>query len=455
MKRLFGTDGIRGVAGAFPLDQVTVGYIGIALGEEIINSGSQPKVIVGRDTRESGHWIAGGLIHSLCHVGVERVDDVGVITTPGLAFLTRRHQFELGIMISASHNPFEDNGIKIFSKDGFKLSDDREARLEKRIYQLIENRHSLPVSEGVRGLSNGEGIIEDYQSFLLSHFKGELEGYRMGLDVCNGSASSLAPRIFEMLGAGIAVINDTPNGRNINHDCGSLHLQGLIDLVTKLGLDFGVAFDGDADRSIFVDSSGRIFDGDYILHAFSGYFKQQGILRSGKVVGTVMTNFALEKALAEEGLELIRAAVGDKYVLEAMERTGANLGGEPSGHIILRDYHTTGDGILTALQLCEMICDQKVTLKALAEQYRPFPQVLDGLRVRHKIPISEVAPAVRAIENAERELGNSGRVVVRYSGTEPILRIMAEGENPGLVRALVRRLRSELESAFSSDGRRN
>jgi phosphoglucosamine mutase len=449
MKRLFGTDGIRGVAGTFPLDRVTVGYIGIALGEEIMNSGGLPKVIVGRDTRESGGWIAEELIDSICLAGVETVDDVGIITTPGLAFLTRRHQFELGIMISASHNPYEDNGIKVFSKDGFKLSDDRESRLEKRIYELIDSHHGLRASAGRRGRANSEKIAGHYQSFLCSHFKGELGSYRVGLDVCNGSAFMLAPKIFGMLGARITVINDIPNGRNINHGCGSLHLQGLIDLVTGLGLDFGVAFDGDADRSIFVDSQGRIFDGDYVLHALSGYLKQRGVLKSGKVVGTVMTNLALEKALEEKGLELVRAAVGDKYVLEAMESTGANLGGEPSGHIILRDYHTTGDGILTALQLCQVIWDQKVTLNDLTDEYHPFPQTLEGLRVRRKIPISDMALAVRAIEEAEKELGNSGRVVVRYSGTEPILRIMAEGEDRDRVRALVMRLRSELESAFS------
>ena len=449
MKRLFGTDGIRGVAGNFPLDPVTVGYIGTALGEEIMKSGCAPRVIVGRDTRESGGWIAAELIDSLCGARVETVHDIGVITTPGLAFLTRCHQFELGIMISASHNPYEDNGIKVFSKNGFKLSDDQESRLERRIYELITSHRVLRTSTRRQGISNGERLVEDYQSFLCGHFKGELGSFRIGLDVCNGSAFTLAPKIFGMLGAQIAVINDTPSGRNINQGCGSLHIQGLRDLVTRLGLDFGVAFDGDADRSIFVDSLGRIFDGDYVLHALSGYLKRRGMLKSGKVVGTVMTNFALERALAERGLQLIRTAVGDKYVLEAMEDTGANLGGEPSGHIILRDHHTTGDGILTALQLCQVMFDQKVTLNQLTDAYHPFPQTLEGLRVRSKIPISEVAPAVSAIEEAERELGNSGRVVVRYSGTEPILRIMAEGENPDLVRFLVMRLRSKLESVLS------
>lgn len=455
MKRLFGTDGIRGVAGTFPLDQVTVGYVGVALGQDLMKSGPFAKVIVGRDTRESGHWITKVLIDSLVKMGVQKVEEVGVITTPGLAFLTRLHQFDLGMMISASHNPYEDNGIKMFSKDGFKLSDDREFRLEKAIYQLIENHEPLPTSTPGQGVANGERIAEDYQSFLLGHFKGSLESYRIGLDACNGSAFSLAPEIFRRLGAKVVVINDAPNGRNINHGCGSLHLRGLIDLVTRLHLDLGVAFDGDADRAIFVDSWGKIFDGDYVLHAFSRYLKRKGVLRSGKVVGTIMTNLALEKALAEQGLELIRAAVGDKYVLEAMQSTGANLGGEPSGHIILSDYHTTGDGILTALKLCEMMLNEKVSLRELADEYSPFPQVLDGLRVRKKIPISDVASAMRAIENAERELGNSGRVVVRYSGTEPILRIMAEGENPELVGALVIRLRSQLETAFASNGTRS
>ena len=450
MKKLFGTDGIRGIAGAFPLDPSTIGYIGMALGEELIKSSSSRRLVIGRDTRESGRWIAETLIRSLLGTGVQTVDDVGVITTPGLAFLARVHDFELGVMISASHNPYEDNGIKVFSSDGFKLSDGRESQLEKRIDQLIRSRESLPSSVPEQVLSQSEGLIEDYCSFLREHFKGDLRACRIGLDVCNGSAFSIAPSIFAALGARPVIINDTPNGRNINQDCGSLYVGGLVELVTRRGLDLGIAFDGDADRAIFVDPSGRIFDGDYVLHAFSHYLKRQGTLRSGKVVGTVMTNFALEKALAEEGLTLVRAAVGDKYVLEAMQNTGANLGGEPSGHVILSDYHTTGDGILTALKLCEMMSMEQVSLRELAEAYQPFPQVLDGLRVREKIPISDLAGAATAIKNAEQELGNSGRLVVRYSGTEPILRIMAEGENSEQIKTLATRLRGELERAFAS-----
>ena len=450
MKKLFGTDGIRGVAGAFPLDPSTIAYIGMALGEELMRSGSSHNLVIGRDTRESGQWITEILVRCLLATGVRTIDDVGVITTPGLAFLTRAHGFELGVMISASHNPFEDNGIKVFSSDGFKLSDARESQLEKRIDSLIERREPLPSGARQQILSDGETLVDNYCAFLKGHFKGDLRRYEVGLDVCNGSAFSIAPKIFQGLGARLVVINDTPDGRNINRDCGSLHVQGLIELVTSCGLDLGIAFDGDADRSIFVDSCGRIFDGDYVLHAFSCYLKRQGTLKSGKVVGTVMTNLALEKALAREGLTLVRAAVGDKYVLETMQRTGANLGGEPSGHIILRDYHTTGDGILTALKLCEMMSREGLSLRQLAGAYQPYPQVLVGLRVQKKIPISDVAGAVEAIRNAEQELGDSGRLVVRYSGTEPILRIMAEGEDSGAIQALTARLRDELENVLSS-----
>ena len=451
MKRLFGTDGIRGVAGTSPLDQVTVRCVGIALGEEIVSSGHPPRVVVGRDTRESGSWIAEALISALCGAGVDKVHDVGVITTPGLAFITRCYGFELGIMISASHNPYRDNGIKIFSKDGAKLTDARESKLENRICELVSC--GLPCLAPERNQGHySQDLIEKYQSFLCSHFEGKLDGFQIGLDLCNGSAFRLAPKIFEMLGAKTTVVNNTPNGRNINEGCGSLYPQGLAALITGRHLHFGVAFDGDADRSIFVDSRGRLFDGDYVLHALSGYFKERGLLKSKKVVGTVMTNLALEKALEAKGLELVRTAVGDKYVLDAMESTGANLGGEPSGHIILRDYHTTGDGILTALQLCQVMCDLNVCLDDLADEYHPFPQTLEGLRVRRKIQISDLPAARKAIEEAERELGNSGRVLVRYSGTEPVLRIMAEGEDADEVNALVMRLRSRLEVAFSTIG---
>jgi len=450
MKKLFGTDGIRGVAGTFPLDPGTVGYIGLALGETLLSSGNPRRVIVGRDTRESGEWITDKLINILVACGIRDMHNVGVITTPGLAFLTRLHQFDLGIMISASHNPYQDNGIKIFSKDGFKLSDELEADLERSIYGLIENQRPLPAINPKSTIPNSQELIRDYRAFLENHTRTDLTSFEIGLDLCNGSAFSIAPQVFRELGANLKLINHTPNGRNINDGCGSLHLEGLIDLVRESDLDFGVAFDGDADRSLFVTSSGRVFDGDFVLYAFSRYFRQNGQLKSRNVVGTVMTNFALENVLHKDGLQLLRAGVGDKYVLEEMIKVGANLGGEPSGHVILRDYHTTGDGILTALKLAEILLKESSSLDELANGFHPFPQVLEGMQIRQKIPISESPEVLRAVENARGQLGGSGRIIVRYSGTEPILRIMAEGENIEQVKRFVAELRSQLEDIFSS-----
>ena len=454
MKKLFGTDGIRGVAGTFPLDPGTVGYIGLALGEILTKSGNAGRVVVGHDTRESGEWITGKLISSLTGCGILDIHNVGVITTPGLAFLTRLHQFDLGVMISASHNPYQDNGIKIFSRDGFKLSDELEADLERSIYGLIESQRLAPAIELKNISHRNQELIQDYRTFLINQAKTQLTSFEIGLDVCNGSAFSIAPEVFRELGANLRLINDAPNGRNINDGCGSLHLESLIDLVSRFSLDFGVAFDGDADRSLSVTPSGRVFDGDFVLYAFSRYLRQTGQLKSGSVVGTVMTNFALEKALQEEGLELLRAPVGDKYVLEEMIRAGSNLGGEPSGHVILRDYHTTGDGILTTLKLAEILLKKSLSLDEVAKGFRPFPQVLDGIRIRQKVPLSESPEVLRVVEKTRSQLGSAGRIVVRYSGTEPILRIMAEGENLDHVKRLVAELKSRLlEILFSYDAR--
>jgi len=450
MKKLFGTDGIRGVAGTFPLDSKTVSYIGLALGDELSRSDNKGRVILGRDTRESGEWITQRLINSFAASGIRVICDVGVITTPGLAFLTRSHQFDLGVMISASHNPYEDNGIKVFSRDGFKLSDLRELDVESKVQELIHCEKPIPVSKPLKEFCGAEQLVQDYVAFLAHPFRGSLSSFQVGLDVCNGAAYSIAPQVFERLGATVELINQNPNGRNINQNCGSLHLEGLRDLVRVSKLSFGVAFDGDADRCICVTPSGKIFDGDYTLYAFSHYLRKKGELRSDKIVGTVMTNFALEKALEREGLRLVRAAVGDKYVLDEMRSVSANLGGEPSGHIILSDYHTTGDGILTAVKLAELLSSERLCLDELANGFHPFPQVLDGLRVRRKVPIDYLPEALRLIEEAENELRGSGRVVIRYSGTEPLLRIMAEGENYSQIKTLVSQLKLNLEAIFSA-----
>ncbi len=448
MKKLFGTDGIRGEAGCFPLDEKTVCAIGLALAE----FGSAPgagRILIGRDTRESGPWIAHRLSQGLACGGVAAIHDLGVMPTAGLAYLTRARGYDLGIMISASHNPYRDNGIKLFSGQGSKISDDREIEIERGI-ESWSTAPEVSACRGSAGPDKRESLASDYLDFLSRQAGTRLAPLRLGLDVCNGAAYLLAPRLFRRLGAEVTVINDRPDGRNINRNCGSLHLKGLTRAVTANSLDLGVAFDGDADRALFVTGSGKCLDGDHVLYALSRHRKANGALAGGQVVGTIMTNLALEKALIREGIPLIRTPVGDRHVLQAMQASGAVLGGEPSGHIILGDLHSTGDGLLTAVKLAELVVRHGESLDDLVAGYRPFPQVLDGLRVSRRIPIDQSPELSRLIGEARAQLSDSGRMVVRYSGTEPLLRIMAEGREPAQVQAAVDKLKHEAAQFFNS-----
>ena len=439
MRKLFGTDGIRGVAGEAPLDEHTLLRIGSALVEEWKQKGTKPRVILGRDTRASGEWIASILVRSMMASGIDEAADVGVISTPGLAYLTRHCGFDLGIMVSASHNPYQDNGIKIFGKDGFKLTDAEELEMERLIEELPP-RH--PAEIAPLRVESGQ-LVQEYIAFLKGQTKASLGSLRIGLDVCNGSAHAIAPQVFRELGALVSTINDTPDGKNINLNCGSLHLSQLISLVKEGKLDLGVAFDGDADRSLFVTPSGRVFDGDFVLFALAVHFQNHQQLRANKVVGTIMSNYALEQTLKKHGIEFLRASVGDRYVLELMTEAGASLGGEPSGHVILLDSHTAGDGILTAVKLAEILVGARATLDDLADEFHPYPQVLDGLKVRKKVPL-DIPAIAELIKSAERRFGDSGRLVIRYSGTEPLLRIMAEGPDATKVKSVVGELKAGL-----------
>jgi len=442
-RRLFGTDGIRGEAGFFPLDQETVKKVGAALAVSMHNGGRPLRVAIGRDTRESGVWIATTLLDALASWDVAAVWDLGVITTPGLAFLTRRHEFDLGVMISASHNPYQDNGIKVFDKNGAKLSDEKELEVEHLVFNG-ELSSSSVIRQGRRGrIVHAEDRSDEYVAFLVSQAESDLSLFRVGLDVAHGAAYSIAPRVFRQLGAKVYVVSDQPDGKNINEDCGSLHLNRVRRLVKEEGLDYGIAFDGDADRSLLVTANGDVFDGDFILYALSQALIESGQLKANCVVGTVMTNFALELALKQRNVRLVRAAVGDRYVLEEMGKAGANLGGEPSGHIILRDLHTTGDGCLTAVMMARLVAARKTRLEALGKGFQPFPQILEGLRVKHKIPLEDSPAMIALILAAEGRLQGAGRVVVRYSGTEPLLRIMAEGKDAALVQELVEGLKRD------------
>ncbi len=449
MKRLFGTDGIRGVAGSFPLDEKTVGAIGLALGDFIGRLAGGGRGLLGRDTRESGPWISNRLGQALAHRGVTTVHDLRVIPTAGLAYLTRAHRYDLGIMISASHNPYRDNGIKLFCQEGFKLSDDLELEIERGIESWM-GTSAISASRSSSGPGHRERLVADYLNFLGELAGNSLEPLRIGLDVCHGAAFVIAPQLFRRLGAAVTVINDRPDGRNINRNCGSLHLERLIQTVKANRLDLGVAFDGDADRALFVTGSGQCLDGDHILYALARDWKAKGTLVKGQVVGTIMTNLALEKTLAAEGIELTRTPVGDKYVLEAMQTSGATLGGEPSGHIILGNPHTTGDGILTAVKLAELLVRRRVSLDDLVAGYRPYPQVLDGLRVSRKVPLDQSPELSRLIGEAQARLANSGRMVVRYSGTEPLLRIMAEGRDMSQLKTVVETLKAEASRFYNS-----
>lgn len=450
MRKLFGTDGIRGVAGEAPLDEHTLVRIGSALVEEWKQKGTKPRVILGRDTRASGEWIAEILVRSMVASGIDKAADVGVISTPGLAYLTRHCGFDLGIMVSASHNPYQDNGIKIFGKDGFKLTDAQELEMERLIEELPP-RHPAEIAPS---RVDSAQLVQEYITFLKGQTEASLVSLRIGLDVCNGSAHAIAPQVFRELGASVEVINDQPDGKNINLNCGSLHLSQLASLVKDRGLDLGVAFDGDADRSLFVTPKGKVFDGDHVLFALARHLQGQQRLPKNRVVGTIMSNYALEQILKERGIELLRAAVGDRYVLEKMQEYGSILGGEPSGHVILLESHTAGDGILTAVKLTEILVKNRSSLDELTSDFRPYPQFLDGLKVRQRIPLENPAIA-ELIQDAEKRVGESGRLVIRYSGTEPLLRIMAEGPDGPMVRSVVDDLKvglGEVITALSSSG---
>ena len=421
-KQLFGTDGIRGEAGVYPLDHATIYAAGAALGERAQAGAASPEFLIGADTRESSGWIAELMAAGLASRGA-RVRYAGVITTPGLAYLTRIGPFAAGVMISASHNPYQDNGIKVFGHNGFKLPDEAEHAIERDILRL-RDRDFEPRPDS---LAIDEGMDQLYLDYLASTASVRFDGVKVALDCGNGAAYSLGPALFRRLGADVSVVCAEPNGRNINLDCGALHLEALRRTVLAAGSDYGVAFDGDADRAIFVARGGKIVDGDAVLLAAARALKADGKLPGSVVVSTVMANLGLEKALERSGIRMVRTAVGDKYVLEEMERLGAPLGGEQSGHIIFREYATTGDGILTALRLFEIARKAGVGLEELTADLQVFPQRLVNVRVREKKGLHE-APAIAAeIRRVENAFAGTGRVLVRFSGTEPLARVMVEG----------------------------
>ena len=428
-QRLFGTDGIRGTAGLFPLDDTTVSIIGRSLVLNLsIELGRSPNIVIGRDTRESGEQIELALAAGAISGGAT-VQSAGVITTPGIAYITRATSFDAGIVISASHNPYQDNGIKVFSPSGRKLADELERKIEADVGTAPGQ--NMTFHQGGLQKEQEQAYQKSYINYLVGDVGAglNLAGLKLAVDCANGAASGIAPELFARFGANVEVLSAEPNGRNINEACGSLHQEGLQRAVVERGLDLGIAFDGDADRALFVDAGGSLVDGDATLLVLADYIKKRGKLAGDLVVATVMSNIGLEIALRERGIELVRAQVGDRYVLEELLARDAKLGGEQSGHIIFPDISLAGDGMITAIELLRAIIDSGRSLGDLAAQMTRFPQVLVNVRVRSKPPLDTLPDVTAAIEQVERELQGRGRLLVRYSGTENLARVMIEGED--------------------------
>jgi phosphoglucosamine mutase len=424
-KELFGTDGIRGVPGTAPLDDATLHATGRGLGEYLRREHGTAHVLIGMDTRESGPHIASLLAAGLQRTGGS-VESAGVITTPGVACLVRHNDYQAGVVISASHNPYHDNGVKLFSHAGMKFPDAEEEKIEAEIFRL----RSEAVPPEHPGLVANHELHMEYLDFLKKHVLpgARLSGYRMVLDCANGAAYQLGPELFRSLGAEVIAMGVDPDGRNINAGCGSLYLDGLQKRVVEEKADLGVAFDGDADRAMFVCGSGRIVNGDGVMLAVARHLKSRNALKQQRVVATSMSNLGLERALAREGISLARAAVGDRYVLEEMLRANNNLGGEQSGHIIFLDDSPAGDGLLTAVKIASL-ASMNGSLAGLVEGLKDYPQVIVNVKVKAKPPLESIPGVARALSEAESTLGDNGRVVLRYSGTEPLARVMVEAEH--------------------------
>ncbi len=468
-RQLFGTDGIRGVAGEFPLTRDNVYWIGRALGHDMVRANARPRVVIGQDTRASSRWIADRFLQGLTTVGVE-TRSAGVITTPGVAYLARSQQFDAGVVISASHNPWTDNGIKIFSGDGYKLPDARELAIEKEIFSLLQadvapdstsevsGDVAGDVTRNVQSLPGEESLRQAYVRWLASGVSADLMRLRVAVDCANGAATAEAPELFGALKVKATFLHSAPDGQNINENCGALHPETVARFVAEPSnrgcFDLGVTFDGDADRALFCDAEGQVVNGDAVLLLAARDMQAHGTLANATVVATTMSNMGLELALKRSGIRMLRANVGDKYVLEEMQRVGATLGGEQSGHILFRDGDaTTGDGLLTALRVMEiMIRAGEVragsSLADLVRDLKVFPQTIRNVRVRTKTPFAEIAPVRSAIAAAEGELDGNGRVVVRYSGTEALARVMIEAESKEQMDRLASSIAGAIQSAL-------
>ncbi len=449
-RKLFGTDGIRGVAGAFPLDKETVFAIGRALGRHL---GKQVRVIIGQDTRQSSPWIADQVAGGLASANVE-VRSAGVVTTPAIAYLARAHRFSAGVVISASHNPWTDNGIKVFGGDGYKLPDAVELAVEHEIFKLLsQTDHSSDIepTDSPDSMLAGEAPLRKaYVDWVVSNVDtSKLGALKVEVDCANGAASELAHQVLAAAGVEAHIIEDSPDGQNINEGCGALHPERVAQATVAGRADLGITFDGDADRALFACARGNIVNGDAVLLLAARDMQARGQLMGDVVVATTMSNMGLEAALRRSGIHMLRAPVGDKYVLEEMQKSGAVLGGEQSGHIIFRDGQaTTGDGLLTALRVLEIIGRSGKPLNELVSDLKVFPQTIKNVRVREKKPLMEIPAVAHAIRVAERELDGNGRVVVRYSGTEALARVMIEAESAELMQAHADAIAAAIQNAL-------
>ncbi|MEN8136124.1 MAG: phosphoglucosamine mutase [Thermodesulfobacteriota bacterium] len=436
MRKLFGTDGVRGVANIFPMTTEIAMQIGRGIAFLVKDMKPDHRIVIGKDTRLSGYMIENALAAGICSMGVD-VLLVGPLPTPGIAFITTSMRADAGVVISASHNPFQDNGIKIFSRDGYKLPDQQELKIEELIFsKKIDDLR--PIAEEVGKAFRIDDARGRYTVFLKNTFPKQyaLDGFHIVLDCANGATYGVAPHVFEELGAKVTALGVTPDGRNINHECGALYPQLMAEKVKEVGADIGIALDGDGDRLIVVDEKGRIIDGDHIMAICASELMARQQLKKKTLVTTVMSNLGLDIAMQNMGGTMIRTQVGDRYVVEAMRNSGYNFGGEQSGHLIFLDHNTTGDGILAALQLMAIMIKRDKSISELATIMESFPQTLKNVRTKSKIDHTRIKGFSEKITALEQKLGKTGRILVRPSGTEPVIRVMVEGQDEAQINTM-------------------
>ncbi len=447
-RKLFGTDGVRGIANIYPMTTDVAMQLGRAVAYIFKKEPRRHRIVIGKDTRLSCYMIENALAAGICSMGVD-VLLVGPLPTPGIAFITWSMRADAGVVISASHNPYQDNGIKFFSRDGFKLPDELERAMEDYIFNNTDDESHRPTASEIGKAFRVDDAGGRYVVFAKNTFPKELtlEGLKIVLDCANGAAYRVAPAVFSELGADLVTIGVSPDGENINKECGSVHPQTMARMVKETGADLGIALDGDGDRAIFADEKGEIVDGDAVMAICGTRMLRDGTLKGRTLVATVMSNKGLDEAIEGEGGRVVRTKVGDRYVVEEMLKGGCNLGGEQSGHVVFLDHNTTGDGIITALQVLSVMVREGRRLSELKGVFNPYPQVLLNVRVREKRDINTMDGIKGLMERMEKDLSGKGRILVRYSGTEPLLRILVEGRDEDRIKAMA----EELADAFRKE----